>query len=253
MAHKQVIVMSEGYYVKDGDDYAPLSDDKVVLSKSELETTYVPKERFGQSIQDEIQRRFSNHVHKDKAHEDETVIARVLESHGGQSVDQDKLRSHWESAHLKPLGEKLTQAEERAQRLEERVKFRELGPVLEEAGFDKSFVTRPEPGKPSPAEVYFGDKFGLDDNGSLTVNGTSTSPQAFASELASNDAYKIYLKQEARNASTAGRPGQDNSAAAAKSGLRKRDMTGPEQADYIAKHGYYSAKGDGIPFMNLPN
>jgi hypothetical protein len=125
--------------------------------------------------------------------------------------------------------------------------------VLEEAGFDKSFVTRPEPGKPSPAEVYFGDKFGLDDNGSLTVNGTSTSPQAFASELASNDAYKIYLKQEARNTSTAGRPGQDNSAATSKSGLRKRDMTGPEQADYIAKYGYITAKGDGIPFMNLPN
>lgn len=243
--------MSEGYYVKDGDQYAPLSDDKVVLSKTELDTAYVPKDRFGQSIQDEIQRRFSNHVHKDKAHEDETVIARVLEAHGGKSVDQDKLRAQWESAHLKPLGEKLTQAEERAQRLEERVKFRELGPVLEEAGFDKSFVTRPEAGKPSPAEVYFGDKFGLDDNGSLTVNGTSTSPQAFAAELASYDAYKVYLKHEARNTSSAGRPSQDKGGVSTE-GLTQRSMSGPEQAAYIEKYGYYTAKGSGVPFKNLP-
>jgi len=240
------------YYVKDGDEYKPLEDDHIVLSKSELESKYESKAKFGESVQAEINRRFANHVHKDKAHEDESIIARVLESHSGADVNEDELRKRWESAHLKPLQEKYSSVEERAKTLEAQVKYREMGPVLESAGFDDSFYTRPEPGKPSPAEIYFGDKFILDD-GNLAIEGSNTSPAEYAKELASMESYKRFLKPEARNASRTGRPGQETGGGSG-SGLTQTSLNkdAKAKADYIEKHGYARSHDGGVPFCELP-
>lgn len=243
------------YFVKDGDEYTPLDENTVVLPKSELDSKYEPKAKFGEAVQAEVSRRFSNHVHKDKAHEDDTVIARVLESHGGKDVDQDALRKQWETAHLKPVSDRLTKAEQRAQALEDRTKYRELVPVLKEAGFGDGFLTRPEPGKPSPAELYLGDKFELDENANLRVKDTAVTPADFAKELASPEGpYKAFLRPESRNESGAGRPGQQGGGGGKSSGLTQSALSkdSAAKAEYILKNGYSESKGGGVPFLKLP-
>lgn len=243
------------YFVKDGDEYTPLSDENVVLSKSELASKYEDKANFAAAVKTAVDKRFDNHVHKDKAHEDETVVSRVLEAHGGKQPNTDELRAQWESAHLKPVSEKLSAIEAKAQALESQVKYREMAPIFEEAGFDKSFVTRPEPGKPSPAEVYLGDKFELSDSGRLAVSGSVLSPTDFAKEVASNEAYKSFLKPEARNTSGAGRPGQGGGGAGKPAGLTQAALNADSQAKaaYILANGLAKAKpGGGTPFNDLP-
>lgn len=239
-------------FVKEGDDYEPLPEDHVVLSKSELASKYKSADEYKEGVAKAVKDRLSNHVNLDSAHENETVISRVLEAHGKPATTEEE-RKRWEQAHLIPERQKREEMEERATRLSDRVKLAEMERVFTEAGFSKAWTRRPAPDKPSPAEIYVGGDFDLDDNASLVVKDTGVSPVEFAKQLTSNEAYALFLEPDPSNASRTGRPGQDktgNKQQAART--TQRSLTGPAKAEYIEKHGYATPKFDGaVPFTKL--
>lgn len=241
-------------FVKDGEEYAPLPETHLVLEKTELAKSYFTKEQRDAAITKAVNDRFASHLHKDSAHENETVIARVLEKQKPADTNEDELRQQWDAAHLAPEVEKREAAEARAEALAARVKLSLLAPVLEEAGFDSSFVTRPDPSKPSPAEIYVGEKFGLDENTSLVVEGSAVTPADYAAELIAMDAYSAFRAPDKVNSQGGGKPGQDNSGAD-KGGppLTQSSLEGPDLEAYILTNGMVKPKTEGaIPYMDLP-
>jgi hypothetical protein len=193
-----------------------------VLSSDDLETKYVDRESVRKDFvpKPEFTRRL-NSV-KDKAHEDETVIARVLEAHGEKKPDLDEVKAQWEKANLSPLQGKYSA-------LKEGLK---MAQIREAAGgfFDERFVSPLPGGKPSAVEIALASQFELDDSSAsifpVQDDGTpflATNPDAHNKhrtakehfELLSKDPqWERFLKQELRNAGGSGRPGQDSAVGA---------------------------------------
>jgi len=240
-------------FVKDGEEYAPLSEDYTVLSKSEFSSNYVTKQEQNDAIQAAVNSRFKNHLHKDSAHEDETVVARVLESHGGKekNVDLDAQREQWAKANLEPVRQQLEGTNETLQKLTNRLKYAEM---REEFGrvFDDTFIERLDPTKPSLAEVMVGDQIDFDvDTSSVRVKNSTMSLADFAKELAADDKYKRFLREPERNTTRAS-IGQDGGGATlnGQKPTKRSDIADP--AEYMQKYGVRKSKVEGWPaYMDL--
>jgi hypothetical protein len=232
--------------VKTDDGFEPLPEDKVVLSKSELETGYVSKDKVSSeyvmkaSFEDRLNRAVSNQI--DKAHEREDVIARVLETHTPAGADIDAAKEQWEAGRLKPLSEKYD-------RLRGNLRNSEVNAHAAEF-FDEQY-TRPLPnGKPSPMQLALGDQFeyneeygyvaAVDPAGNFIQSSDPTSAKPFRnvtehiSSLSEDPAWTPYLKRPAKNAGGAGGAG----VADAKVGKTDpRNMSPEERNAWIASNG----------------
>lgn len=238
--------------MKDGDDYQPLPEDHVVLNKSDLDQKYIPVEKHKEGVERAVKSRLSNHVNLDSAHENETVISRVLEKHSPKASTEEE-RKRWETAHLEPERKRREEIEARATALESRVKLAEMSKVFAEAGFGKGWTTRPAEGKPSPAEIYAADEFELDENASLKVKGLDVDPVEYAKQFATKDAYSIFLDGGSQNRSGTGKPGQDRGGEARKEAVvTQQGLRGAELNAYIEKNGYATPRFDGaVPYKKL--
>lgn len=140
------ITMPEGFRVitdTDFDSFVP---------KATVKSDYVPK--------DEFKRRLKGV--KDNAHDDATVIARVLESHKTEAPDEDALKQRWDDAYLRPALEELAGFKEGIKNL----KVREAASHF----FSEAFVTPLGDDQPSPAEIAFGKKFQFDGSETFAVD-----------------------------------------------------------------------------------
>jgi len=232
--------------VKTDEGFEPLPEDKVVLSKSELETGFVPKQEVSDryvskaAFEDRLNRAVSNQL--DKAHEREDVVARVLETHTPPGADIDAAKEQWENGRYKPLADKYD-------RLRGNLRNAEVNSHAAEF-FDEQY-TRPLPnGKPSPMQLALGDQFeyneeygyvaAVDTAGNFiqSVDPTSARPFRDVSEhisvLAEDTAWSPYLKRPAKNAGGAGEPGK-----ADKKGDQQdpREMSAEDRRVWIAANG----------------
>lgn len=237
------------YFVKDGDEYKPLDDNHVVLSQDEIKSSYVPTGAVDERIETAVKSRFKNHVNIDKAHEDPTIVARVLESNGTPDEDIDKKREQWESAYLKPTQAELEDTKGKLNSLSQNLKYQKMRTVLGEH-FSDTITDRIENDKPSSAEIVFGDQFEYDiDSDRLLPKGSSMSAEDFAKELAANPKYERFRREPSRGGGGPGRPGQGGKGGEAPTSYSTKDEV-PNAADYIRTYGLNRAKKEGVPAYN---
>lgn len=239
-------------FVKDGDDFTPLSDEFTVLSKSDLASGYVTKKEQADAIESAVQSRFKNHVHRDKVFEDEVLVARFKEQFGTESkeVDLDARREQWETANLRPVREELEATQKQMESITGRLKYKEMRDTLGTV-FDDTFVERLDPGKPSLAEVMLGDQVEFDvETSTVKLKGSSMSLEDYAKELLADEKYKRFARTPERNTTDA-RVKQD-SMSGATSTMTRSQMTSEQKAAYKEKYGVTVPKVEGKPaFMQL--
>ena len=232
--------------VKTDDGFEPLPEDQVVLSKSELESGYVPKADVSEkyvakaSFEDRLNRAVSNQL--EKAHEREEVIARVLEHHTPPGADIDAAKEQWENGRFKPLAEKYD-------RLRGSLRNAEVNATAAEV-FDEQY-TRPLPnGKPSPMQLALSDQFeyneeygyvaAVDAAGNFIQSADPTSARPFRNvsehvlALSEDPAGAPYLRKPAKNVGGAGEPGKADS---------KADMSDPRELDAAGRQAWIKANG----------
>lgn len=238
-------------FVKDGEEYKPLSADYKVLSQSDLDSQYVPKERHGADIKAAIDERFRNHLNKDKAHEDPTVIARVLETQDGSNkVDLDKQRSQWAAANLTPVQEELKDKTEKLNAIAGKLKYAQMKDSFG-SEFGNVFTDRVESDKPSLGEILVGDRLEFDLNtSSLKVKDSAMSVQDLVKELAKDPKYNPYLKAPAKNTSGHGRTGQDGGSANGGASVVATKAEVENTAAYVREFGLAKRKKEGFPSYN---
>ena len=235
-------------YVKDGDDYKSLPEDYKVLSNSDLESGYIPKDQFGPAVQQKVDERFKNHVHKDKVFDDEVLVARFKEQFGGKEsdLDLDKQREQWATANLKPVESELEETKSRLLSITGRLKHVEMERAFGDK-FGEAFVKRIDPSKPSLAELHFGDQVDFDyGTSTISVANSQMTIDEFVGEVAADDRYKIHLRTPERN-ETRAKVNQDGKIVT-KSGnkpSRKGDIN--DVAGYIRAYGLDKPKVDGWP------
>lgn len=222
-----------------------------VLSSDDLDAKYVPKESVKKDFvpKGEFQRRLSSVT--EKAHEDETVIARVLEAHGSKMPNLDEAKQQWEKANLTPLRGKYDTLKDGLKRAQ----IRELAKDF----FDEKLVAPLPGGAPSPIEVAVASQFDLDDTTAgifpigpdgkpfIAANPNSHNPHRTAREhfelLAKDPEWERFLIQERRNSGGSGRPGQDGGVTG--NVTRKSDIPSDQKVEWMTKHGVRT-------YMNLP-
>ena len=240
-------------FVKEGDEYKALSSDYKVLSQSDLESQYVPKERHNEDIKSAVAERFKNHLNKDKAHEDPTVIARVLEGHDvGNKVDLDKQRAQWAAANLDPVKSELEETRQQLGKIVEKQKYSQMKEAFS-TEFNDLFVARLDPEKPSLAEIHLAERLDFDLNtSSLKVKDSAMAVADFSKELAKDPRYASYLRPPDKNTSGHGKPGQaggsPHGSPGAASFSRKDQIE--NHSEYITKYGMSKRKVEGVPSYN---
>jgi len=190
------------------DGYSILSDDELsesFVNKDVVKSEYVPKSEFKRRLKSA----------KDNAHEDESVIARVLDSNQPTDVpDKEQLYEQWNKAYLEPKEQELSDM----MGVAKSAKIRELASEY----FDDAFTHSPEPGVPSYAEValskhfaYDGETFPVDSNGEALVpldprsGRNRRTGREHMSVIAEDPAYKNWLKEPEKGGGGSGRPGDD--------------------------------------------
>jgi len=238
-------------FVKDGDEFKPLPDDYKVLSNSDLDSQYVSVTKHNEGVQSAIADRFKNHLNKDKAHEDATVIARVLESQDvGKGVDLDAQRKQWATAHLTPVQEELKDKTEKLNAIAGQLKYAQMREVLGK-DFGPALTDRVEADKPSLAEILLGDRLDFDLNTStLKVKDSAMSVLDFSSEIKQDPRYTPYLKAPEKTTSGHGRPGQSGPGATGRPSVSKKDDIEGGHSDYIRAYGLNKPKVEGVPAYN---
>jgi|TARA_R110000823_G_scaffold285162_5_gene403630 hypothetical protein len=240
-------------FVKEGEEYKALSSEYQVLSQSDLDTRYVSKSKHSEDIESAIASRFKNHLNKDKAHEDPTVIARVLEGHDvGDKVDLDKQRTQWAAANLDPVKADLEEVRTQLGRIVEKQKYSQMKESFK-LEFNDLFVERLDPDKPSLAEIHLGERLEFDLNtSSLKVKDSAMAITDFAKELAKDPRYVSYLRPPDKNLSGHGKPGQaggsPHGGSGASSFSRKEEIE--NHSEYITKYGMSKRKVEGTPSYN---
>lgn len=241
------------FYVKDGDEYKPLSDDNVVLSKSDLNDKYVPKDVFGETVEAKVNARFKSHVHRDKVFDDEVLVAQFQEKFGGKTedVDLDAKRKQWETANLVPVRQELEQTRSQVESITDRLRYREMRERFGSV-FDNTFTDRIDPKKPSLAELMVGDQIEYDiESGGIKLKNSTMSIEDYAKELVLDEKYKRFAKEPERNTSNA-KIGQDKVSGNSVSVKRRSQMTDEEKRAYKDKFGATVPKVEGTPaYMQL--
>lgn len=235
-------------FVKDGEGYKPLSADYKVLSLSDLESEFVSKTKHKEGIETAVNDRFRNHLNKDKAHEDPTVIARVLETHeGGNKADLDKQRAQWAAANLVPVQQELQDKTEKLQTIAGKLKYAQMKETFA-SEFAPVFTDRIDPDKPSLGEILIGDRLEFDLNtSSLKVKDSATMQvQDLVKEIAKDPKYNPYLKVPPKNTSGHGKPGQDGHANGVQETLTRKDEV-ESAAEYVRQFGLHKRKNEGTP------
>jgi len=240
-------------YVKDGDEYTPLSEDYKVLSNDDLSVGYISKDKFGPAVQNKVDERFKNHVHRDKVFEDEVLVARFKEKYGTSepSVDLDAQREQWTTANLKPVQSELEQTREQLSGLTSKLKHVEIERAFG-SRFDDTFIKRIDPKKPSTAELLYGDQIDFDYNTStISVRGSEMSVEDFVGELVADPRLKDYLREPERN-STRAKIGQEGKGVT-KSGHKPKTRDDiQDHGAYIRQYGLRQPKVEGWPaYMKL--
>ncbi len=226
----EAVRLPEGFSVLSSDDLATKFVDRDTVRKD-----YVPKPEF--------QRRLASV--KDKAHEDETIVARVLEEHGAKTPNLDEVKAQWEKANLIPMKEKYST-------LREGLKMAQIREAASTV-FDERFVNPLPGGAASMVEIALARQFELDDTSAtifpvneegkpiLADDPDSHSSHRTAREhiemLAKDPRYEPYLKQERRNAGGSGKPGQDGGVGGNKV-TSKSQIPSEMKSEWIKKHGY---------------
>lgn len=226
--------------------YAPLPEDKVVLSKDELEAKYLPADRVTENyvpktaFESRLNRAVANQL--EHAHENEAVIARVLESHTPPGADIDAAKDKWEQGRLRPLQDKY-------ERLRGSLRNSEVSAKI--AGVFAEDYTRPLPGgKPSAIQVALNDQFlyneeygyvaAVDSAGNFVPSNDPTNDKPFRDVdehlrfLTQDSAWEPYLKQPAKNAGGAGPHGKP---AGEKKSFDPASATPEEKRAFIKEHG----------------
>lgn len=227
----EAVTLPDGFAVLSQDDLTERFYDKETVKKD-----FVPKSEFT--------RRLASKIDKEKAHEDETVVARVLELHQKASPNVDEIKAQWEKANLAPLREKYSA-------LREGLKAAQIREAAKEF-FDDVFVDPLPGGAPSMAEVALGRQFDLDDSTAalfaigddgkplLAANPDGHNQNRSAHEhlelLAKDPRYARYLKPERRNVGGSGKPGQDGAVGGKLTS--KSQIPSEEKAAWIKKNGY---------------
>lgn len=235
-------------FVKDGEGYKPLSADYKVLSLSDLESEFVSKTKHKEGVESAVNERFRNHLNKDKAHEDPTVIARVLETHeGGNKADLDKQRAQWAQANLVPVQQELQDKTEKLQTIAGKLKYAQMKETFG-SEFAPVFTDRIDPDKPSLSEILIGDRLEFDLNtSSLKVKDSATMQvQDLVKEISKDPKYNLYLKVPPKNVSGHGRPGQDGTPANQGDVLTKKEEV-ENTAEYVMQFGLHKRKNAGVP------
>lgn len=240
-------------YVKEGDEYKPLSSDFAVLSKSDLTSKYVTKDEQKDAIEAAVQSRFKNHVHRDKVFEDEVLLARFKEQFGSDKadVDIDARRKQWETAHLRPVQEELETVRSQMESVTGRLKYKEMRDTLGGV-FDDTFVERIDPSRPSLAEVVLGDQVEFDvETSTVRLKGSSMSLAEYAKELAADEKYKRFRREPERNTTDANVK-QDSVSSGGGGEVRRSQMTEEQKQAYRDKYGWTVPKVEGKPaYMQL--
>ena len=231
----------------DEGEYQPLPEDKVVLSKSEIESDYIPRASVDEkyvpktAFEDRLNRAVSNQI--DKAHEREDVIARVLEKHTPPGADIDAAKEQWEKGRFEPLSNRYNQ-------LRDSLRTSEVNAHAVDV-FDEHY-TRPLPnGKPSPIQIAISDQFeyneeygyvaAVDSNGNFIPSSDPSSARPFRTvseqmaSLAQDEAWSPYLKKPAKNAGGAGSPGKADPTDGRS--FDPATATDEDHKAFIAKHG----------------
>lgn len=239
-------------FIKDGDEYKPLSDDFTVLSKSDLTSNYVTKAEQADAIKSAVDSRFKNHVHKDKVFEDEVLVAQFKERFGTEpkEVDLDARRKQWETANLRPVQEELNSTRAQMESITGRLKYKEMRDALGTV-FDDTFVERLDPSKPSLAEVMLGDQVEFDvETSAVKLKGSAMSLEDYAKELLADPKYKRFAREPERNTTDA--KVKQDSVSGASGPLRRSQMTEEQKAAYKKQYGSTVPKVEGKPaFMQL--
>lgn len=225
------------------------------LHKDDIKDTYIPRSTVQEQyvLQTEMERRFKNWIPRDKALEDEGLVADVLKKHGrkaegSKDVDLETAKADWRKAELDPL-------KQFSDRLLNQVRGAQLKEAAIKAGFDERHVTSPVPGIPSYVETAFTNAFEYDAElgyfvakdaagNRLAAQEPTTArpyagPEEFFDGLAKQDAWKPYLKPPEKN-NGSGYNGA--SANGQRSAVRKRlaEMTNEEKMAYISDTGDYN-------------
>ena len=227
----------------------PLEDVRSALPKGlflfdqeEIAEKYVPSDKVRNDFvpKDEFKRRL--HASKENAHEDATVIARVLESHKEALPDESTQRKRWEDAYLSPVLEEN-------KKLKDGAKFSALRDEARKY-FRDEFVTPLADNQPSPADIAFGDQFAFDGHSVYGVDASGEPLLPIDREagytrrpvheqmkvLAQNERWKAWLKPPEKGGGGSGPPGDKLSDGSG--GLLKRSqMSDSEAAAFVKQHG----------------
>ena len=208
------------------------------LLKSVVDDTYVLKA--------EMDRRFKNWVHKDKAGDDEEIVNAILEKHGksGKKADFDleAAKAEWKRAELDPVVENQN-------RLLDQVRRSALRDAARKAGFDAKYTDGPAPGMPSYFESVFADRLQYDNdlgymvavdsagNRLAATEPTKERPYADAhqlfGDLAGKDEWKEYLAPDPKNNGS----GYNGTSTPAKSTKKWDSLSVDEKVKAISEHG----------------
>lgn len=226
--------------------YVPLPEDRVVLSKDELESAYVPADKVKDGFipKADFSRRSSSLVEKAlaEAHENDEVIARVLEKHTPPGADIDAAKEKWEQGRLKPL-------ERKYESLRTGLRNAEVASRVGDV-FDERY-TRPLPGgKPSAMQLALNDQFAYNDEygyvaavdsaGNFIPSSDPSSAKPFRDvgehlqSLAANPEWEPFLKQPPKGA---GGPGPHGKPAETKKAFDPETATEQDKAAFIREHG----------------
>ena len=186
----------------DGHEIVSGLDDKYV-AKGVVKSEFVPKSEFKRRLKSA----------KENAHEDESVIARVLDSHQVDVPDKDALFKQWETAYLDPKQAELDEFQSVAKGARIRAAASKY--------FNDAFVLPVSDGTPSYAEIALDkqfkseghDVYPVDSGGDpllpldLQSGRTRRTVDEHMSILAEDPALKQWLKAPPKGGGGSGRPG----------------------------------------------